>query len=401
MMNLTQNLDIVNEDDNMISEHSINEHAAEELSNANNSKALNFNYSITPHLKEMRASIKDTKYAIAEVAVMGKHTLLVAKGSVGKSLIALKGVCEQINSGEILGKNVIYMTGDGGYEDVVLKAEQIESYGIGHVFVDGLHDFTMRKDFYNIMSKLIKDESASGVILIVDVLRNVADPMDKRDMQNYNESVNKLLLAGGTVITCVHANKHLGNDGMPIIEGVSDVRDGCDCTFLLTKTVEGKQAYITLNRDKAKCVVSKAVRYTYPESAKSYQELFDNTKYISEQAAEKIQQQATAKVEAANISIQKVLNKKYIDKACEIIRECEADDSNTRTNIRDKLSDATDLSRIKAEAILDTYTGDSWKCDETGRNNAKTYSVIKAIKKLDFNNLKLDLPYEEDSIHPM
>ena len=92
------------------------------------------------------------------------------------------------------------------------------------------------------------------MILIVDVLRNVTNPMDKKDMQKYNESVNKFLLAGGTVITCVHANKHLGNDGMPIIEGVSDVRDGCDCTFLLTKTVEGKQAYITLNRDKAKCV---------------------------------------------------------------------------------------------------------------------------------------------------
>ena len=359
-------------------------------------KPFDFDYSITPHLKQMRASIKATKYAVSEVVVIGKHTLMVAQASVGKSTIVLKGVCEQIYLGEIPGDKVIYMTGDGGYEDVVEKAELVANYGIGQVWVDGLHGFDMRKDFYNVMTKLTKDGNASGVILIVDVMRNVADPMDKKSMQNYNESVNKFLLAGGTVITCVHANKHLDGDGKPIIEGVSDVRDGCDCTFLLTKTVDSGNAYITLSRDKAKCVVSKTVRYTYPESVKSYKELFDNTKYVSEKEAEKIQQQATDKAEADNLSIQKALNKKYIDKACEIIQECEADGGNTRTNIRDKLSDATNLSRKKAEDILDTYTGDSWECNETGNNNAKTYSVIKTTKKFDFSNLACDFPFEKE-----
>jgi len=361
-------------------------------------KSFDFGYSITPHLTEMRASIKATKYAVSEVAVIGKHSLMIAQASVGKSTIVLKGVCEQINSGVIPGNKVIYMTGDGGYEDVVEKAELVANYGIGQVWVDGLHGFDMRKDFYNVMTKLIKDENSSGVILIVDVLRNVANPMDKKDMQNYNESVNKFLLAGGTVITCVHANKHLGNDGMPIIEGVSDVRDGCDCTFLLTKTVEGKQAYITLNRDKAKCVVSKKVRYTYPESVKSYKELFDNTKYVSEKEAKKIQQQAAANAAAVIKANQKQLDQKYIDKVCEIIRECEVDDSNTRTNIRNKLADATDLSMVRAEGILDTYVDDSWECNETGKNNAKTYSVIKITKKLDFSNLTCDLPPEKEVV---
>ena len=357
---------------------------------------IDFKYSIIPYLKDMRSSIKATKYAISEVAVIGKHTLMVAQASVGKSLITLKGICEQINTGEILGKNVIYMTGDAGFEDIVEKSELIHNYGINQVYVDGFCKFNIRKNFYNIMTKLIKDENASGVILIVDVLRNVANPMDKIDMQNYNESVNKFLLAGGTVITCVHANKHLDGDGKPIIEGVSDVRDGCDCTFLLTKTVDSGNAYITLSRDKAKCVVSKTVHYTYPESVKSYKELFDNTKYVSDQAAKKLQQQIATKAAVAQQSTQKALNKKYIDKACEIIQKCEADDSNTSTNIRDKLSDATDLSRIKAEAILDTYTGDSWECNETGKNNAKTYSVIKTIKKLSFSKLKCDLPPEKE-----
>jgi len=365
---------------------------AEEL----DTKVFDFDYSITPHLTKMRASIKDTKYAIAEVAVIGKHTLIVAQASVGKSLITLKGVCNQIDLGEILGENVIYMTGDAGFADITEKAELIQNYGIDQVYVDGFHNFNLHADFYNIMSKLIKDGNASGVILIVDVLRNVTNPMDKKDMQNYNESVNKFLLAGGTVITCVHANKHLGNDGMPIIEGVSDVRDGCDCTFLLTKTVEGKQAYITLNRDKAKCVVSKKVRYTYPESVKSYKELFDNTKYVSEKEAKKIQQQAAANAAAVIKANQKQLDQKYIDKVCEIIRECEVDDSNTRTNIRNKLADATDLSMVRAEGILDTYVDDSWECNETGKNNAKTYSVIKTTKKLDFSNLKCDLPFEKE-----
>jgi len=363
-----------------------------------NTNSFDFNYSITPYLTEMRASIKNTKYAVSEVAVIGKHTLMVAQASVGKSTIALKGVCEQINSGEIPSDKVIYMTGDGGYEDVVEKAELVVNYGVTQVFVDGLHGFNMRKDFYNIMSKLIKDKNATGVILIVDVMRNVADPMDKKNMQNYNESVNKFLLAGGTVITCVHANKHLDGDGKPIIEGVSDVRDGCDCTFLLTKTVDSGNAYITLSRDKAKCVVSKTVRYTYPESVESYKELFDNTKYVSEKEAEKIEQDVKDKVAAVNNSNQKQLDKEYIDKACEIIQECKANDCNTRTNIRDKLSDATDLSRKKSEEILDTYTDDSWECNKTGNNNAKTYGVIKTTKGLEFSNLKCDLPFEKEVV---
>ena len=353
-------------------------------------KPFDFDYSITPHLTKMRASIKATKYAVSEVAVIGKHSLMIAQASVGKSTIVLKGVCEQINSGVIPGNKVIYMTGDGGYEDVVEKAELVANYGVGQVWVDGLNGFDMRKDFYNVMSKLIKDENASGVILIVDVLRNVANPMDKKDMQNYNESVNKFLLAGGTVITCAHANKHLDNDGMPIIEGVSDVRDGCDCTFLLTKIVEGKQAYVTLNRDKAKCVVSKKVRYTYPESVKSYKELFDNTKYVSEKEAKKIEKQVAAKEVATNNSNQKQQDKQYIDKTIEIIQESEKDASNTRINIRNKLSDETDLSQKKAEGVLDTYTGDSWECNETGKNNAKTYSVIDQTGKINFDYLKMD-----------
>jgi len=179
---------------------------------------------------------------------------------------------------------------------------------------------------------------------------------------------------------------------------VSDVRDGCDCTFLLTKIVDSGNAYITLSRDKAKCVVSKTVRYTYPESVKSYKELFDNTKYVSEQEAKKLQQQIAAKATVAKQSNQKQLDKEYIDKACEIIRECELDGSNTRTNIRDKLSDATDLSRKKSEEILDTYTDDSWECNETGKNNAKIYSVIKTTKGLDFSNLKCDLPFEKEVV---
>jgi hypothetical protein len=60
------------------------------------------------------------------------------------------------------------------------------------------------------------------------------------------------------------------------------------------------------------------------------------------------------------------------------MRECEADDSNTRTKIRDKLSDATDLSRKKAEGILDTYTNELWECNKTGKNNAKTYTNLKS-----------------------
>ena len=357
---------------------------------------IDFKYSIIPYLKDMRSSIKATKYAISEVAVIGKHTLMVAQASVGKSLITLKGICEQINTGEILGKNVIYMTGDAGFEDIVEKSELIHNYGINQVYVDGFCKFNIRKNFYNIMTKLIKDENASGVILIVDVLRNVANPMDKIDMQNYNESVNKFLLAGGTVITCVHANKHLDGDGKPIIEGVSDVRDGCDCTFLLTKTVDSGNAYITLSRDKAKCVVSKKVRYMYPENPQSYQELFNQAKYVSEQEAEKIDQQIAARKAAVKQSNQKQQDQKYIDKAIEIILESEKDNSNTRTNIRNRLSDETDLSQKKAEAILDTYTGDSWECNETGKNNAKTYSVAKTTKKFDFSNLKCDLPSEKE-----
>jgi ssRNA-specific RNase YbeY (16S rRNA maturation enzyme) len=142
-------------------------------------------------------------------------------------------------------------------------------------------------------------------------------------------------------------------------------------------------------------VVSEKVRYTYPNSAQSYQELFSQTRYVSEQEAEQIEQQVVAKAAAVDRSNQKQLDKEYIDKACEIIQDCENNSSNTRTNIRDKLSDVTALSRKGAEAILDTYTGDSWICNETLKNNAKTYSVIRKNETKDFKFPKLSLTNDE------
>ena len=394
-MSPTQELDKTHQEDKLIiSDCLINEQLDIDTSSTTSAQEFDFPYSITPHLKEMRATIKDTKYAIDKIAVVGKHTHIVAQASVGKSLLTLKGIVEQVRSGEIQGKNVIYMTGDASFTDIVEKAELIKPLDMDQVYVDGFHDFKMRDDFYGIMSHLIKNDIATDKIIIVDVLRNVTSPMDKKEMQTYNESVNKFILSDGTVISCTHANKHLDKDDMPKHEGVSEVRDGCDCMFLATKVVDGDNACITLHRNKAKCVVAEKVYFKYPVSAQSYQELFDQTKVVSQEEADE------ANDESDNLG-EKLKGKEYIDKACEIIQECEADGGNTRTNIRDKLSDATDLSRKKAEAILDTYTGESWECNKTGKNNAKTYTVLNKNEKRNFDFLNLDLPHEEDVLHPV
>ena len=349
---------------------------------------FSFDYSISPFLKQMRASIKTTKYVISEVAVEGKHTLLVARASVGKSLISLRGVCDQITAGVVNGSDVIYMTGDAGFEDIVEKAEILQQFGIEEVYVDGFYNFMMRRDFYLIMESLIKEENAKGKILIVDVLRNVSNPMDKREMQKYNESVNKFLLAGGTVITCVHANKYLDDDGKPIPEGTSEVRDGCDCVFLVSKNEDDDNAYITMHRDKAKCVVSEKVHYTYPKNAASFNDLFNRCKYISKQEAANINSQLTSSEDEKQL----LLDQHFIDSTKEIITNLSLTNSNKKINIRDQLSKEVNISNVKSNEILDRYENRYWKVEASGKNNAKLYSLIPTECKTNFADLTFDEP---------
>ena len=349
---------------------------------------FSFDYSISPFLKQMRAEIKATKYVIPEVAVEGKHTLLVARASVGKSLISLRGACDQITAGEVNGSDVIYMTGDAGFEDIVEKAEILKQFGIEEVYVDSFRKFKMRRDFYLILESSVKEDNAKGKILIVDVLRNVANPMDKREMQRYNESVNKYLLAGGTVITCTHANKYLDSDGKPIPEGTSEVRDGCDCVFLMSKNEDDTNAYITMHRDKAKCVVSEKVRYMYPKNAASFNDLFERCSYVSEQEAENINSQLTSSEEQKQL----LLDQPLIDLTKEIITDLSLTNSNTKINIRDQLSKEVNISNVKSNEILDRYENRYWKVEASGKNNAKLYSLIPAECKTKFADLICDLP---------
>ena len=349
---------------------------------------FSFDYSISPFLKQMRASIKATKYVIPEVAVEGKHTLLVARASVGKSLISLRGVCDQIKAGEVNGSDVIYMTGDAGFEDIVEKAEILQQFGIEEVYVDSFRKFKMRRDFYQILEASVKEDNAKGKILIVDVLRNVSNPMDKREMQRYNESVNKFLLAGGTVITCTHANKYLDSDGKPIPEGTSEVRDGCDCVFLISKNEDDNNAYITMHRDKAKCVVSEKVRYMYPKNAASFNDLFKRCRYVSEQEAENIHSQLTSSEDEKQL----LLDQPLIDSTKEIIADLSLTNSNTKINIRDQLTKKTNITFFKSLEILDRYENRFWIVEDSGKNNAKLYSLIPTECKTNFADLTFDEP---------
>ena len=89
-----------------------------------------------------------------------------------------------------------------------------------------------------------------------------------------------------------HTNKHRSSDGKPIYGGTADVRDDCDCVFILDK-LAGRlfedEITVEFTCDKARGDVADSVCFTYARRhGQTYAELVNSVKRIDEHSVEEL-----------------------------------------------------------------------------------------------------------------
>ena len=205
---------------------------------------------------------------------------------IAKLLNTLKTIwqiIEAIKAGRIKGEDIFYVNADDSFKGLTIKTELAEQYGF-NMLAPGHLDFKAEM-VIEILAEMIKTDTASGKIFILDTVKKFTDLMDKGRSSKFGESVRQFISNGGTVISLAHVNKHRGNDGKVIYSGTTDLVDDGDCAFTIdvinhasdTKTVR-------FNNFKARGDVAQEVTFsyetgrgmTYPQRLESVKRLDDD-----------------------------------------------------------------------------------------------------------------------------
>ena len=153
---------------------------------------------------------------------------------IAKLLNTLKTIwqiIEAIKAGRIKGEDIFYVNADDSFKGLTIKTELAEQYGF-NMLAPGHLDFKAEM-VIEILAEMIKTDTASGKIFILDTVKKFTDLMDKGRSSKFGESVRQFISNGGTVISLAHVNKHRGNDGKVIYSGTTDLVDDGDCAFTI------------------------------------------------------------------------------------------------------------------------------------------------------------------------
>lgn len=120
---------------------------------------------------------------------------------------------------------------------VAEKVTILQDHGV-HVLAEGYRDFTSGK-VQSLLEAMIADGSARDAFVIVDTLKKIVDPMDKRKAVEFMKLARRFSLAGGSILLLAHTNKQRNSAGKLVMAGVADLQDDCDTAYLIDRQVKG------------------------------------------------------------------------------------------------------------------------------------------------------------------
>ena len=98
------------------------------------------------------------------------------------------------------------------------------------------------------IDRIIADDTARGQILILDTVKKFTDLMDKKKSSDFGHVVRRFVMAGGTVISLGHVNKHKNAAGRSVAAGTTDLTDDADAKYLL-EVMAGPDNWFTTTFD--------------------------------------------------------------------------------------------------------------------------------------------------------
>jgi hypothetical protein len=233
-------------------------------------------------------------------------------------------------------------------------------------------------DFSNYLRQLIADDSARGVIIVLDTLKKFTDLMDKKKGTEFMRLAREFVSSGGTMIMLAHTNKNRGGDGKVVAGGTSDIGDDCDCAYTLDEVTSNSKTHkdVLFENFKSRGNVKKELLVTYAlsdnPSIANYHDLLDSVQIADAGAAEQAKKDV-----AINAKLEK--DAAAIEAITDGIMQGEHKVADLRKFAMNK--DNYGISRRKFDDALDRYTGEKlsnsslWRV-QNGENNAKIYYLL-------------------------
>jgi hypothetical protein len=282
----------------------------------------------------------------SKVVAMTELSVVYGPTGSGKTLVILSDtILDKTNRGK---EDVVYVNLDDSAIGLAEKAEILAEPKI-----------KMIKEF-NIMMlySMIDENVAKGKVIIIDTVKKIVNLMHKAQVADLMKHLKKFTHAGGTVILIAHANKHPGPDGLPVLEGVGDLKNDADCVV----RVQRHKDIITMSNEKNRSYVELEAIFQTSET-KDYKSLMYSVKQLSGQEAIDLKQQREQECFKED-------NRRLIETVTEMIGIFPTQ----KTKLVKDLIDDTGLSRRFIVTTLELLEGDLWDL-EKGPNNSKNYSL--------------------------
>lgn len=332
------------------------------------------NFSFVGDLDNMRKQLKDSKYVMGKLAILGQATVFYAEQNSGKTLLTLHLLIESIKAGNINAEQVYYINSDDTYRGLCTKGELAKKHNF-KMLASGHGEPTQFKNemLIPILKEMVEKDTAQGVIIILDTLKKFTDLMDKKSSSTFAEAIRAFSSKGGTVIALAHTNKHRNAEGKLDYQGTNDIISDFDCSYImdLVSGNDNNQRVVEFENKKARGDVINKVSYTYTKhDNSSYLDIFNSVKMVSDDEAEKQKH-----INRANQLVED--NSEAIEGVQEAIRA----GYKTRKEIQQHCKDELGLSIRQTEKVFSYHCGELWNNGhrisyvKTGEGNQRIYSV--------------------------
>lgn len=343
-------------------------------------KRLNLSFasliaSTDENLEQMKKHAKDAVFILDEIALAGDLTIINASPGTGKTLLTL-WLLSKRNIKLTKGYAFYYVNADDTFNGSIDKCDLMESFGV-HSLVPGQKGFDT-SDLGDLMEQAVEGGEANQTVLILDTLKKFVDMMDKRSAREICLKLRVFTQAGGTIIALAHTNKHKGNDGKSIVEGVGDFLNDFDCCYVIDeeKSEQGVKAVCFENK-KLRGPNSLHVHFTYDCSEKkSWRDRFNSIKRVgNEEALTLIEQVEVREAHEADMPIINYLLGRLGDGALSRHKLKRVDSNSFSQGARERVLDRYDNSN--PDLLLRHFTV------SMGSTGGQIYSVACGLPPLE------------------
>lgn len=322
-------------------------------------------FSLNGMAAEMESKMLEDKFILGRMAILGQSTVFYAKPNAGKTLLTIWLLIEAIKSHEIDGKNLFYINADDNHKGLTYKLKLAEKHGF-QMLAPGYNGFDA-KMLSSYLANLVRQDQASGKILILDTVKKFTDIMHKDKASNFGESVRQFVAHGGSVIMLAHVNKHKDDEGKVVYSGTTDLVDDADCAYTLDVVTEDKLSgdrTVKFENFKSRgdVAIDAVYSYHYGEGVNYYDRLA-SVRAVTDEERQNIEKQ-----KRLNATLER--NRDAIEAIKGVLR----DGSQKKTELVNAAHQRSGVSKARIQRALEDHTGTSvadyqyWHLDIQDKN---------------------------------